>query len=504
MIKGTTPSSRRNRWRAPRRRRPIDQPTSPSLGGASKAMGKTVRDRKPIRWFTWGLTFTVVMTLSAGLGASLALITPFRLGQTNGSGPITLKDLFSQGLDYGVARPVNILVMGVDRNPDAKEGTPEVFASRSDTMLLVRLDPTNHKVNILSIPRDTQVELPELGEAKINHANWKGGPKLAITTVSQTLNNVPIDRYVRISTGAFREIVEVLGGVEVYVPKEMKYEDKTQGLSIDLQPGKQVLNGQQAEGFARFRNEDSGDIGRAQRQQILLKALQKRLTNPLMLAKVPQIFSVLQKYIDSDLSMGEMLALTQFGLQLKPSQLQMVLLPGRFSSPDEFESSYWLMDVEGMDRVMASYFEVTPPEESAALAEVDPEQDYWLRIDVQNATEDPNAAYVMVNYLNQLGYSNVYVDESGVEPVNKTQVIPQWGQVDSARRLQAQLDKSELTVNSTGKLQSDLTVRVGNDWLRSQQARDSQAEVEQRGIPLDEGEASPLTPPWESEVEQPL
>lgn len=421
----------------------------------------------------WGFTFTSVITLSAALGASLALITPFRAGQAQGDGqPFSITDLFKEGLQYGIARPVNILVMGVDLNPDAEPGSPEIFKSRSDTMLLVRLDPGTHKVNILSIPRDTRVEIPEVGLTKINHANWYGGPELASQVVSNTLNDVQIDRYVRISTGAFRELVDALGGVEVLVPQRMFYEDKTQGLYIDLEPGLQELNGRQAEGFSRFRNDQAGDIGRAQRQQILLKALQKKLSNPLMLTKIPHILGILQKYIDSDLSMGEMLALVQFSLQLKSEQLQMTLLPGRFSGPEEFDASYWIMDYAGMDRVMQAQFEVDPPQGYESATNDDPEQDYWLRIDIQNATPDPEAAYYMASYVQNLGYTNVHVDEDWPTPIKKTQVIPQWGNVPAGRRLQETLAKSELVVDSTGALQSDLTIRLGTDWLESREARE--------------------------------
>lgn len=285
-----------------------------------------------------GVTFSFAMTLSAGLGATLALVMPFRLlGDTDG--PVSLPELLQGGLRYGISRPVNIIVLGVDLNLEEPEEGEErdPFKSRSDTMLLVRLNPGNDRVSILSIPRDTRVSIPDVGVTKINSANWWGGPDLVTEVVSTTLNDVQIDRYVRVSTGAFRELVDVVDGVEVYVPFAMQYEDQTQKLKIDLEPGLQKLNGVEAEGFVRFRNNNLGDIGRAQRQQILLKALQKKMANPAMLTRLPQILSVLQKHIDSNLSVGEMLALMQFGLQVNSEQLQMVLLPGRFSGPDEYE-----------------------------------------------------------------------------------------------------------------------------------------------------------------------
>jgi polyisoprenyl-teichoic acid--peptidoglycan teichoic acid transferase len=422
-----------------------------------------------LRWVRRSVIFAGVVTVSAGVGATLALLLPFQMsstqpGQEKG---VSMGDFFRSGFQYGVSRPVNILVMGIDQGEDIADPkdpkkSADMLSSRSDTMLLVRLNPDTHKTSILTIPRDTQVEIPGLGVNKINAANWKGGAELASQVVSQMLNGAPVDRHVRISTNAFREIVDVVGGVEVYVPKRMYYVDQTQKLNIDLQPGLQTLNGIQAEGFVRFRKDDLGDIGRTQRQQTLLKALQKKFENPLMITRFPQIFSVLQKHIDSNLSFGEMLALVQFGMQIKPNELQMVLLPGRFSTPDEFELSYWLMDRTATDQVLKSYFEVeTPIEREAAV----PAEVKTVKISVQNASGNPDAANRMVDRLQQLGFSNlVLASEDWSEPLDNTQVIPQWGNIEAATSVQELLDGSEVTADSTGDLQSDLTVRVGRKW----------------------------------------
>ena len=336
-------------------------------------------------------------------------------------------------------------------------------------MLLVRLDPSEHNINVLSIPRDTQIEIPSIGTTKINQANVVGGPALASEVVSQTLNDVSVDRYVRIDTSALRELIDLLGGVEVYVPRRMSYVDQTQKLNIDLQPGLQTLNGAQAEQFARFRHDQHGDIGRVQRQQILLKAIQKRLMNPLMLTRLPQAFSLVQKHIDTNLSLGEMLALVQFGLRLgNPDHLNMVLLPGRFSQPGEYKSSYWIMDPNGMRRVMGNYFQVTSNEPySLDGNEADPTAQ-TLKIAVQNASSSPNAGQSMVRYLANQGFNNVYLDEDSTERQDQTQVIAQRGDLDAAKTLESALGTGKVQADSTGSLDSDLTIRIGEDWAGTQ------------------------------------
>lgn len=456
------------------RSKPARRQSRPSAGKRQPPQVKQTFGRSPYSanpdrgaistpWVRWSFIFLLVSIVSASLGATLALMTPYP--SASKSDQRSLGEMLRSGLKYGIAQPTNILIMGIDRVPDAKEGSPESFASRSDTMLLTRVNPDDGSINILSIPRDTQVEVPGYGTTKINHANWKGGPELATEVVSQTFNGVPVDHYVRLSTGAFRELVNVVGGVRVYVPEPMYYNDETQDLHIDLEPGWQKLNGEQAEGFARFRNDQYGDIGRAQRQQILLKALQKRLTNPLLATRLPQVVNIIQKHVDTDLNLGEILGLIQFGLRLDSKDLKMVLLPGRFSGSEEFNASYWIMDLDGMDRVMRNYFDVSPftyqLEGEAPLARS-------LRISVQNATDQPDGARQMADYLIQQGFENVYIenDWSRVEP--QTAVIDQGGYLDAAKTVVSALGTGMVEADSTGNIDSDLTIRVGQDWIRQQ------------------------------------
>jgi polyisoprenyl-teichoic acid--peptidoglycan teichoic acid transferase len=455
------------------------QPNSSSRRNAqSTAIAVPRAARRVLRSLSWPLVFAGVVAVSASLGATLALLTPLNSQQpeeiASGFG-----DLFKDGFQYGISSPVNILVMGIDQGLDTSEakagtqGPSDMLRSRSDTMLLVRLDPDTHKAKALTIPRDTQVEIPGMGVEKINAANWKGGPELATQVVSKTLNNVPVDRYIRVSTLAFIDLVDVMGGVEVFVPKRMKYDDFTQKLHIDLQPGLQTLNGEQAQGFVRFRHDDLGDIGRTQRQQTLLKALQKKFQNPLMLARLPQVFSVLQKHIDSNMSLGEMLALMQFGIQTQSSQFQMVMLPGRFSTPDEFELSYWLMDPVATARVMKTYFEVEPSTTDLSMdaLSADAASSADLRIVIQNASKDPSGGRRMADFLQQAGFRSVSIDEDWPEPLELTQVVPQWGNLEAAQKLQQALGGgSEVTSDSTGNLRSDITIRVGRSWAKAHPA----------------------------------
>ncbi len=409
----------------------------------------------------WGGIFLGTAATSAFIGAGAALMMPLPSPMAANSEGQGLSDLWQSGFRYQVTRPVNILVMGLDENLDATPGSDAVFGGRTDTLLLVRINPEDKTLRVMSIPRDTRVQIPGYGTAKINHANVEGGPTLVAQTIADNLGNVQIDRYVRVNTAAFREIVDLVGGIEVEVPHRMEYTDQTQGLYIDLYPGWQTLSGDQAEQFARFRNDGAGDIGRVQRQQMLLKALRERLTSPLVVPSLPQAIRVVQRYVDTNLTLEEMLALANFGLEIEANDLQMVMLPGQFSGA-EYEASYWLPDWEASATILQTFFQT----EAVGIYADNNGTRYVanLRIAVQNASSTSGAGAAMARYLRDNGFSNVYLINDAPVPSRSTEVIAQRGDRQSAEMVQSVLGQGQVLSESTGDLGSDITIRVGQDW----------------------------------------
>lgn len=412
------------------------------------------------------LFWSYVITLSVILGGTLALLTPLwsdpdtlNPGQRFlwGKGKLQNNDLWRNSSQYQLSRPVNILVMGLDPLPGASDTSPEIFTRLSDTMLLLRLDPNDKSTSVLSIPRDSMVLIPGIGLAKISLANFRGGSVSAARIVSRSLNNVSIDRYVRITTGAFRELVDIVGGVEVFVPQRMSYKDATQQLEIDLDPGWQTLNGDQAQQFARFRDVMVGEITRVQRQQLLLKALRDRLTSPAIVPQLPRLTRIMEKYVDTNLSLQEMLALVNFCVS-EQENFQMVLLPGSLSPLSKDPSSYWI-DPAGQDRVMSKYFGV-----NLSVAQK-PRSLTTLRIAVQNASGQRNLSQRVADYLKEQGFDNVYVVSDWPDLQRQTDIIVQRGNLEAAKDLNKVLGLGNIEAASTGDLESHLTIRVGKDWM---------------------------------------
>ncbi|NES76300.1 MULTISPECIES: LCP family protein [Okeania] len=418
-------------------------------------------------WF-WILVLVLSGTTTTSFGAITALFAPVepqffsQLLQK-----FTSDVLWRKGLPYQLSQPMNILVMGIDQVSGVAENSPDVFEGRSDTLLLVQANPTTQTVSLLSVPRDTQVLIPKVGIAKINEANVYGGPELVESVLESTLSGFEIDRYVRVSKGAFRELVEQLGGVEIFVPQPMSYTDNTQQLKIDLKSGWQTLNGEQAEQFARFREEVHGDIGRIQRQQVLLKALRNRVTNVAVLPRLPHIIQVMLKYVDTNLSFPEMLALVSFSLDLERDDLRMVMLPGRASSSDEYLSSYWIIDQPGRDRILEQYFNFKLEDfnynDLFYPIKVNETLSLEAKIAVQNASSNSQAATNFAQYLRDQGFYNVYVVSDWPDKEPLTQIIVQGGYLESAEVVKNALGFGNIEPASIGEIGSDFTVRLGED-----------------------------------------
>lgn len=425
--------------------------------------------RKPkfLKLFFFSFIVLGLASASAILGAMTALLTPEKFDFTEPELNI-LDGLWQHRFKYNLYRPVNILVLGIDGKPNPDSPSPDLFNGRSDTVLLTRFEPQDKSITLLSIPRDSQVEIPGYGTGKINEANYWGGPKLAKQVIKNTLNQVNVNRYVRVSSGAFRELVDFLGGVEVYIPQPMSYQDKTQQLNINLEPGWQTINGEQADQFVRFRGDGYGDLGRIQRQQALMEAILARLKDPTILPRVPEIIRIMQKYIDTNLSFEEILTLVNFGLNLDPQNFKMVMLPGRSSSEDS-ESSYWYIDEQGRDRVMYQYFRLDSTGftlktsyEPSAYETLSKD----LKIAIQNASGNARGAEKIQNFLADQGFNEVYLASTETTPQLKTQIIVQGGDLGAAKLMQKLLGLGEIKAASTGELGSDLTIRVGEDWMK--------------------------------------
>ncbi|MDO4792868.1 MAG: LCP family protein [Filifactor alocis] len=243
----------------------------------------------------------------------------------------------------GITERTNILVLGVDAPERDREGD----IPRSDTMMLVSLDPNKNSAFILSIPRDTRVVLPGRRKAtKINHAHRFGGPELSIQAVKELLG-IPIHHYAVVDYKALYQIVDKVGGVEITIdhPGGMHYTDNAidPPLRIDLDQGTHILDGKKAEQYLRYRKGyTAGDLGRVEAQQKFISALIDKVLSPESITKLPQLFETVYKNVETDLSKKDIFQLSVSATKLKPEYIIKDVLAGESMYIGSI--SYFLMD----------------------------------------------------------------------------------------------------------------------------------------------------------------
>lgn len=255
----------------------------------------------------------------------------------------------------------NIAIFGVDKD-----------GSRTDVIFVVNINTETDAIKVIAVPRDTKVawteyqqnKMAELGKgyheySKITEMSAYGGlDNLRYFTVNtlEDIMGIRIDHYAIINIDAFRKIVDAVGGVEVDVPRRMKYTDNYQDLHIDLQPGLQVLNGQQAEGLVRWRhNEDyseqyaEGDVGRIETQQIFLKALADKVINKSTPADLLKIATAVYSDLKTDIKLSEVKDYLKYISQFKVENITFATLPGKAVRQDKW---YYILDQAEVDAFM--------------------------------------------------------------------------------------------------------------------------------------------------------
>ena len=244
-------------------------------------------------------------------------------------------------------RRQNILLLGVDSNgagADLWEGT------RSDTIMVVNVDPRTRTMKAISIPRDSKVFLPDnKGVSKINSAHAIGGVNLVKKTLKETFG-IKIDHYIIVHDDAVEHIVDALGGVPIYVEKPMKYHDWAGHLHIDLNKGNNILNGKQAVGYLRYRKDGLGDIGRTQRQQWFMRSFFEKMKSLETLTKIPEVLNICKTYIKTDMSIYELSQYAGFLKGVDENKIEIATLPGAPNQRGYI--SYWILDPQKTQEVI--------------------------------------------------------------------------------------------------------------------------------------------------------
>ncbi len=234
--------------------------------------------------------------------------------------------------DWDGVERVTILVLGID------ERKQETGPFRTDTMLILTIDPASKTAGLLSIPRDLWVQIPTMDtDGKINTAHFLGdaynypggGPALAVETVQENLG-IPIDYYVRVNFDAFEKIIDAIGGVEICVPEvidDPKYPcyDAYCYDPLHIDAGCQIMDGSLALKYARTRHTGT-DFDRAKRQQQVILAARDKVVQqnllPRLVTQAPTLLDALQHAVQTDLSLDQMIKLAKLATEIDPKNIK--------------------------------------------------------------------------------------------------------------------------------------------------------------------------------------
>jgi LCP family protein required for cell wall assembly len=306
------------------------------------------RESKGRRKLRWGRLFLVLFLFCAvaAVMAGTAMYVYFNTMPAVVSTPAVTN---SEKPAEILTKRVNILIIGIDDGEDKDNPS-----RRSDTLMLASINPEDGTIKLLSIPRDTRVNiLGHKGPDKISHAYAYGGVDLTVQTVQRFLS-VPINYYVAVDWRGFIKMIDILGGVDLYVENNMDYEDPYADLEIHLKKGYQHLDGKKAGQYVRFRHDELGDIGRVQRQQRFLKALTNEMMQMGTILKLPAIASTLSQYVDTNMNTMSMLKLANSLKNFKEGSLHTEMLPGNFATIEGL--SYWVPDSEQTKKLVERMF----------------------------------------------------------------------------------------------------------------------------------------------------
>ncbi len=239
--------------------------------------------------------------------------------------------------DWNQRERVNILLLGVDQRPN------EVGPWRSDTMIVVTIDPKSMTAGALSIPRDLYVEIPGYGDRRINMANFLGdaydypggGPGLAMKTIEYNFG-IPMHYYIQVNFQGFREIVDYLGGITINVEQEIwdrRYPDGQYGYTtIHIPAGTQLMDGRMALQYARTRHGGT-DFDRLRRQRQVLLAIREKALRLDLIPKIPALASTMGQTVKTDLQLGEVVTLAQIASRIGAENIRFAVIDESMTVP---------------------------------------------------------------------------------------------------------------------------------------------------------------------------
>ena len=352
-------------------------------------------------------------------------------------------------------KATNILLIGSDHQGDGDPG-------RSDSQILVRLDPQTKSISMLSIPRDLRVDIPGYGEGKMNSAYSYGGPAKVIETFTQ-LTGLPINHFIEIDFNGFASVVNIVGGV--YLPVDHRYynPDSSTWKSIDIQAGYQRLWGHDALDYVRFRHDQRGDFTRMQRQQLFLKEMQRQSSrwskNP---ENALKLITEATKHVTSDIdSLASLRSLVALAFEVDTSKVATVHLEGATPTVDGI--SYVESTPEQIAQAVAEFTQpVQTPTSTTTKVNVAIDQ---FDVSLHNTTYVSGLATSAASQLEMLGYKASVGVDAQESPTASTIIYAPPDLASHARTLSTMFSPAEVrTVDRAPGTADGISIFLGSSF----------------------------------------
>jgi LCP family protein required for cell wall assembly len=379
------------------------------------------------------------------------------------------------------ASRVTVLIMGLDaRDYQTDSGPP-----RTDTMLLLTIDPVSRTAGILSVPRDLWVNIPHgFGYGRINTAYPigegnklpGGGPKLAMETVEELLG-VPIQYYAQIDFDAFIKFIDEIGGVKINVPEKITVDPivNKKNNTITLMPGIQTLPGELALAYARARHTEGGDFDRAQRQQQVIMAIRNQILRfdmiPTMMAKSKNLYDEFSAGVHTNLTLDEVFKLAWLAQQIPEDKIkQGIIAPPKqvslATSPDGAQQV--LKPITDQIRLLRDEIFTDTGPASPAAANMDPAalmKAEAAKVGVRNGTVTAGLAARSSEYLKSLGVDVTQADNAQ-QVKNYSEITFYTGKPYTVKYLVDLLKIDPIRIHYVNDPTSpvDVLVVLGQDW----------------------------------------
>jgi len=398
------------------------------------------------------VTLGVFLVAALGAGAWAYLTIHGAAATMNKNAKVDTK-LSKVLTDAKATEPFTVLLMGNDRRPG-----DTVY--RADTIILAKVDPKLKKVWMLSIPRDTRVEIPGHGVQKINAANAFGGSALMVQTV-QNLLGVPINHYMEINFTGFQKVVETLGGVWINVDTEINdvkaasYSPHNRAAHISK--GYQLLDGEHALTFVRSRAFPDADFTRMRHQQEFFKALAQQASKLSNVFKIPLIVSDISKQLSTDMSMSDLLATATAMRSTGSANVQTATVTGVWRSP------YVYTDEARKQVLVDAFTNETPFDVTSTVSAASTVEPKTVSVTVHNGAGISGCATTAAQILRTAGYNVGEVGNANQFVYTETLVVYKDSKA-KATQVAGELPTAKVVAsNGMYTFTTDVLVVVGKD-----------------------------------------